>query len=130
MKSEAPHRRDGIWTDFNSRAHEHILSGESEIALCEAIHNIQPDDVWTKQLVLNTKCTPLHLKGGDAVVSHVVAADRGEGQSGEPSRQLGERFDITENSVGELGATHGCRGCLDSVVTSTEACHAKLTSAC
>ena len=31
VKDAAPQRRDGIWSDFNSRNHESIVSGEGEI---------------------------------------------------------------------------------------------------
>ena len=87
----------------------------------------QPEDAWCKQSVLDMKCAPSNLKGGDAFVGHMVAEDRGEGQAGEPLRQIGKRADITENKVDELGATLGCRGCLGSGVTSTEECRARLT---
>ncbi len=59
------------------------MSGESEIALCEAIHQKQPEDVWNKQLMLDIKRTPLNLKGGDAVVDHMLATGRGETQTGD-----------------------------------------------
>ena len=68
----------------------------------------------------------LNLGGGDAATGHMVAEDRGEGQTGEPLGQIGKWADITENSVGEYGATYGCRGCLASGVTSTVACRARL----
>ena len=73
------------------------------------------------------KCALLNLKGGDGATSHVVAEDRGEGQTGEPLGQIGKWADITENLVDSYGATYGCRGCLDSGVASTEACRARLT---
>ena len=38
----APRWRDGIRLCFNSRTHEHIVSDEGEIVLCEAIHRNQP----------------------------------------------------------------------------------------
>ena len=57
----------------------------------------------------------------------MVAGDRGEGQTGKLPGQIGERADIAEKAVDEYRAAHGCRGCLESGVTSTEACHAKLT---
>ena len=81
VKDAAPQRRDGVWSDFNSRTHEHIVSGESVIALCEAIHRKQPEDVWNRQSVLDMKCMPLKLKGGDAAVGHMVAEDCGEGHN-------------------------------------------------
>ena len=118
VKNAAPQWRDGIWTDFNLWTHEHIVSGEGETVLCETIHRKQPEDVWCKQSVPDMKRTPLNLKGGDAVVG------RGEGQTGEPLGHIGKRADITENTVDEFGATLGCRGCLASGVTSTEACRA------
>ena len=31
VKDAAPQRRDGVWNEFNSRSHEHIVSGEGEI---------------------------------------------------------------------------------------------------
>ena len=46
--------------------------------------------MWCKQLVLDVKCAPLNLKGGDAVVGHMVAEDRGEGQTGEQLGQIGK----------------------------------------
>ena len=57
----------------------------------------------------------------------MVTGDRGEDQTGKLPGQIGERADIAENAVDEYGATHGCLRCLESGVTSTEACHAKLT---
>ena len=57
----------------------------------------------------------------------MVAGDRGEGHTGQLPGQIGERADIAENAVDEYGATPGCLGCLESGVTSTEACHAKPT---
>jgi hypothetical protein len=127
VKDAAPQGRYGIWSDFNSRAHEHIVRGEGEIVPYETIRRRKPENVWCKQLVLHMKCAPLSLKGGDAAVGHMVAEDRGEGLTGEPSGQIGKRADITESTVDESGATHGCRGCLVSGATSAEACHARLT---
>ncbi len=69
----------------------------------------------------------LNFRGGDAAIRHMVADDRGGGQTGEPLGQIGKWADITENSLDEYGATHGCRGCLANGVTSTEACRARLT---
>ena len=57
------------------------------------------------------KCALLNLKSGDAAPDHMVAEDRGEGQTGEPLGQIGKWADITENTVDEFAATHGCRGC-------------------
>ena len=82
--------------------------------------------MWNKQLVTDLRCVLLNLKGGDGATGHMVAEDRGEGQTGEPVGQIGRRADITQNSVDEYGATYGCRGCLDSGVTSTEACRVRL----
>ncbi len=127
MKDAAPQRRDGVWSDFNSRSHEHIVSGEGEIVPNETIHRKKPENVWSKQLVLDLKCALLILTGGDAATCHMVAEDRGEGQTVEPLGQIGKWADITESSVDELGATYVCRGCLASGVTSTEACRARLT---
>ncbi len=92
MKDAAPQRRDGIWSDFNSRSHEHIVSGEGEIVPNETIHRKEPENVWSKQLVPDLKCALLDLRGGDAATGHMVAEDRGEGQAGEPfgaDRQVG-----------------------------------------
>ncbi len=63
VKNAAPQWRVGIWTDFNSRTHEHIVSDEGEIVLCETIHRRQPEDVRCKHMVLDIKRTPLNLKG-------------------------------------------------------------------
>ncbi len=111
----------------STRGPTNIVSGVDQTVLCEVIHRKQPEDVWCKQSVPDTNCTPLNLRGGDAAVGHMVAEDCGEGQTGEPLGQIGKRADITENTVGELGATLGCRGCLDSGVTSTEESRARLT---
>ena len=56
----------------------------------------------------------------------MVVEDRGEDPTGEPLGQIGKRADITETTVDELGTTLGCRGCLDSGVTSTGECRARL----
>ncbi len=64
----------------------------------ETVHRKKPENVWSKQLVLDLKCALLNLKGGDAATGHMVAEDRGEGQTGEPLGQIGKRADITENT--------------------------------
>ena len=38
VKDAAPQWRDGAWSDFNSRTHEHIVRGEGEIVPYETIH--------------------------------------------------------------------------------------------
>ena len=112
----------------STRGPTNIVSGVDQTVLCEVIHRKQPEDVWCKQSVPDTNCTPLNLRGGDAAVGHMVAEDCGEGQTGEPSGQIGKRADITEHTVDELGAMLSCRGCLEqNGVTSTDACHARLT---
>ena len=63
VKDAAPQRRDGIWSDFNSRNHEHIVSGEGEIVPYETIHRKKPENVWNKQLVLDLKCALLKFNG-------------------------------------------------------------------
>ncbi len=128
VKDAAPQRRDGIWSDFNSRSHEHIVSGEGEIVPYETIHRKKPENVRSKQLVPDLKCALLSLKGGDAATGHMVAEVRRERQTGEPLGLIGKRSDIAESSVDEFGAaTYGCRRCLASGVASTEACRARLT---
>ncbi len=81
--------------------------------------------MWCKQMVLDIKCTPLNLNGSDTVVDHMVAMGHGETQTGEPLEQIGKRADFTRSMVGELGATLGCRGCLESGVTNTEGCQVR-----
>ncbi len=110
VKNAAPQRRDGVWIDFNSMTHEHIVRGEGEIVPYETIHRKKAESVWCKQLVLDRKRGPLNVKGGDAPVGHMVVEDSGEGQTGEPSGQIGKGADITESTVGDFGATYGCRG--------------------
>ena len=49
LRKAVPPWRDGVWRGFNSRTHEHIVSDEGDIVLCETIHRKQLKDMWRRE---------------------------------------------------------------------------------